>query len=339
MRKTRLYAFITVVIILTILTTLTTTSAVAKFRFAVMADSRKSKDEPVNIEDFQKVLAQLKKVRPQPQFVFFPGDLVRGMDTSYSGMTNQYTIWKNTVTAYYPITFFFPSVGNHETYNGDTNSQAERAFADIFPDFKVTEELPGYNRTVYYLDYDNSRLFMLNTNHIGANHRIDTLQQEWLAKNLNQKQHDLIFLHEPAYPTSSHIGSSLDVKSTERDAFWKIIDTANVSLVFVGHEHYYARRHIDKVFNPEYKNNIYQVTTGSCGAPLYTAIAINMLNKLDANKRFLCTTNIDVDPISEYHFAIVDVVGKRVTTTVYNVKGKLIDRFVVYRPDKKGKSK
>ena len=328
MRKIRIAALILLTIILSILAT---TGAFAKFRFAVMADSRKSKDEPVNIEEFRKVLAQMKKISPQPQFVFFPGDMVRGMDTSYSGMTHQYTVWKNAVTAYYPISIFYLGVGNHETNNGDIHSHAEIAFADIFPEFKPTEELLGYNRTVYYLDYDNSRLFMLNTNHTRANHQVDSTQREWLAKNLNQKPHDFIFMHEPAYPTSSHIGSSLDVVPAERDAFWDLVDDANATLVFVGHEHYYARRHIDNAFNSEYKNKIYQVTTGSCGAPTYTAIALNMLNKLDSNKRFLRTTNIDVHPISVYHFAIVDVAGKRVTTTVYNVNGKIIDRFTVYR--------
>lgn len=314
-----------------------TATSLAKFRFAVMADTRKSKEEPVNAEDFQKVLASMKKIHPQPKFIFFPGDLVHGFDTTYAGMTHQFTVWKNTVIPYYPISIFYPGIGNHETADGKPHSQAERAFADVFPEFKVTEELPGYNRTVYYLDYDNSRFFMLNSNHIGVNHQIDSTQRIWLSRNLNQKPHDFIFMHEPAYPISSHIGSSLDAYTTERDAFWKIIDQANVTLVFVGHEHYYARRHINNMFNPEYKNNIYQVTTGSAGASLYTALALNLLNKLDANKQFLRTTNIDVDPISEYQFAIVDVVGKRVTTTVYNVKGKIIDRFVVYRSEKKGK--
>ncbi|MDI6783043.1 MAG: metallophosphoesterase [bacterium] len=334
MHRVRLYRTIAVIIILVILAS---SSALARFRFAVMADSRKSKEEPVNVAEFQKVLAQMKKVRPQPQFVFFPGDMVRGMDTSYSGMTHQYTVWKNTVTAYYPISFFYLGMGNHETYNGHPDSQAERAFVDIFSEFKATEFLPGYNRTVYYLDYDNSRLFMLNTNHINANHQVDSTQREWVSRNLNQKTHNFIFMHEPAYPISSHIGSSLDVIPTERDAFWKIVDTANVSAVFVGHEHYYARRHIDSAFNPEYKNKIYQVTTGSCGAPLYTAIALNMLNKLDSNKRFLRTTNIDVHPISAYHFALVDVARKKVITTVYTTDGKMIDRFEVERNEKKGK--
>jgi 3',5'-cyclic-AMP phosphodiesterase len=311
--------------------TIAVSSVAAKFRFAVMADSRKGKEEPVNIEDLQKVLTQMKKVNPQPECVFFPGDLVGGADTSYTGMTNQFTIWKNAVTPYYPITFYYPGVGNHETANANPNSMAEKAFADVFADFKVTEELPGFNRTVYYLDYENSRFFMLNSNHTGENHLIDSTQRNWLLRNLNQKQQNFVFLHEPAYPFGPHIGSSLDAKSTERDAFWKIVDTANVSVVFVGHEHFYARRHINSVFNPEYKNNIFQVVAGSCGAPLYTAIAGNLVSKLDNHKKFLRTANVNVKPIAVYHFAIVDVDGNKVKTTVYNVKGKIIDSFAVTR--------
>jgi 3',5'-cyclic-AMP phosphodiesterase len=314
---------------------LAVTSVHAKFRFAVMADSRKSKEEPVNIEDLQKVLAQMKKVQPQPKFVFFPGDLVRGFDTTYTSMTNQFTVWEKAITPYYPITLFYPGVGNHETADANPKSMAEKAFADVFAKFKVTEELPGYNRTVYYLDYDNSRFFMLNSNHTGENHLIDSTQRNWLSRNLSQKQQNFVFLHEPPYPFGPHIGSSLDANSTERDAFWKIVDAANVSVVFVGHEHFYARRHINKVFNSDYKNNIYQVVAGSCGAPLYTAIAANLLSKLDEGKRFLRTTNVDVGPIAAYHFAIVDVDGQNAMTTVYDVKGKIIDTFEVNRPVKK----
>ncbi|MFB3895484.1 MAG: metallophosphoesterase [bacterium] len=324
-----------ILFIIILLYAIVVSSVSAKFRFAVMADSRKGKEEPVNIEDLQKVLAQMKKVNPQPAFVLFPGDLVGGADTSYSVMTNQFTIWKNAVTAYYPITFFYPGVGNHETANANPKSLAEKAFADVFAEFKVTEELPGYNRTVYYLDYDNSRFFMLNSNHTGENHIIDSTQRNWLLRHLNQKPQNFVFLHEPAYPFGPHIGSSLDANTTERDAFWKIVDSARVSVVFVGHEHFYARRHINSVFNPEYKNTIYQVVAGSCGAPLYTAIAGNLVSKLDRDKKFLRTANVDVKPIAVYHFAMVDVDGAKVTTTVYNVKGKIIDTFTVFRIVKK----
>jgi hypothetical protein len=74
------------------------------------------------------------------------------------------------------------------------------------------------------------------------------------------------------------------------------------------------------------------VVAGSCGAPLYTAIAANLLSKLDEGKRFLRTANVDVGPIAAYHFAVVDVDGQNAMTTVYDVNGKIIDTFKVNRP-------
>jgi hypothetical protein len=188
----------------------------------------------------------------------------------------------------------------------------------LFPEFVVDNQLTGYNKTVYSFDYDNSRFIMLNSNHVGSgfNHKIDTAQRVWLTPLLSGKTHYFIFFHEPAYPTGNHIGSSLDVFTTDRDAFWQLLDNANVSIAFVGHEHFYTRRHVDSSVNSTYHNYIYQVTTGTCGAPIYT----------------YSNPAVDVPPISQYHFAVVDVSGGDATVHVYRDDGiTQLDNFTVSR--------
>lgn len=91
-------------------------------------------------------------------------------------------------------------------------------------------------------------------------------------------------------------------------------------MVFCGHEHNYTRRHVNSDFNEtingqtfKFNKLVYQVTTGTFGAPLYN----NYIEK----------KNVDIPPIPEYHFAIVDINENKVKVTVYNLDGKIIDHF------------
>ncbi|MFB3895483.1 MAG: metallophosphoesterase [bacterium] len=288
------------------------------FRFVVMADSRSTTSSyPVNITELQLIMSRITTLNPPPQFVVFPGDMIiGGGGYSYSTISWQLQTWKDTVTVYKPASFFYLGVGNHETNNGAAYA-AETAFNNIFPEFVANNELAGYNKTVYSFDYDNSRFIMLNSNHVGTgfNHKIDTTQRAWLTPLLTGKTHYFVFFHEPAYPTGNHIGSSLDVNSTDRDALWQLLDNANVSIVFVGHEHFYSRRHIDNTINPSYNHYIYQVTTGTCGAPIYSS----------------SNPDVDVPPIPQYHFAVVDVSGADISVNVYQDNMTLLDNFTVTR--------
>lgn len=116
------------------------------------------------------------------------------------------------------------------------------------------------------------------------------------------------------------MGSSLDVNKFQRDKLWQIIDASVSPMFFCGHEHNYTRRHINADFNETIKGQafifnkfIYQVTTGTFGAPFY--------------KDYTEKKDVDVPPIIQYHFAIVDVSESKVKVTVYNIDGNTIDEF------------
>jgi 3',5'-cyclic-AMP phosphodiesterase len=284
-------------------------------RFVVLADSRGS-DNGVNSDVVNKIMTKIKQISPQPEFAIMPGDLVDGA-TDYANVKSQLEYFKEIVTKYYPSEFFYPGVGNHEV-NNDVNG--EQAQGEVFGTFKATF-LNGYNRSVYYFDKGGSRFFMLNTDHPGNISSISQTQLNWVQENINPySKHNLYFFHEPAYPTGPHIGSSLDSDPLQRDRLWQLIDQSINPIVFCGHEHFYTRRHINADFNEsiqginfKFTKNVYQVTVGSFGAPLYTEFA----DKED----------VDVPPISQYHFAVVDINDNKIKTTVYNVEGNVIDSF------------
>jgi hypothetical protein len=287
----------------------------ASMSFIVMADCRGS-DNGINFKTVTQTLKVIKKIQPQPLFAVMPGDLVGG-SWSYSGIKNQLLYFKQTVTKYYPLSFFYPGFGNHEASAG---TKGEQAFEEVFSDIKANF-LKGYHKTVYFFDKNNIRFYMLNSNHPGNDHIISNTQLNWIKANQDaKKKYNLYFFHEPAYPTGAHVGSSLDVNSLQRDKLWEIIDRSNNPMVFCGHEHNYTRRHINSSFNEivnkrsfKFNKRVYQVTTGTFGAPLYTG--------------FTSKKNVDVPPIPQYHFAVVNVYKSKLGVTVYNLDGKVIDHF------------
>lgn len=284
-------------------------------RFVVMSDSRGA-DGGVNLEDVTKTMECIKKITPGPSFAVMPGDLIGG-SKSYSELKSQLQNFKDTITKYYPINFFYPGVGNHEATAG---AEGEQAFGEVFSEIKANF-LEGFNNTVYYFDKNNTRFYMLNSNHPGEEHIISDTQLNWVKENTDiGKTRNLYFFHEPAYPTGSHVGSSLDANKLQRDELWKIIDNSLNPMAFCGHEHYYTRRHINADFNEtidgqvfKFNKTVYQVTTGTFGAPLYS----DYKDKKD----------VDVPPIPEYHFALVDIDQSKIKVTVYNLDGKIIDSF------------
>ncbi len=130
-------------------------------RFVVMADCRGA-DRGINKKAVTKTLESIKKITPQPLFAVIPGDLVGGAN-SYSGIKAQLLYFKDTVTQYYPISFFYPGFGNHEATAG---AKGEQAFEEVFPEFKANF-LKGYHKTVYCFDKNNTQFYMLNSNHPG----------------------------------------------------------------------------------------------------------------------------------------------------------------------------
>jgi hypothetical protein len=285
-----------------------------------MADSRGS-DNGVNSSIVNKIMTEIKQLSPQPEFAIMPGDLVDGA-ISYDMVKSQLEFFKKIVTKYYPEEFFYPGVGNHEVSYG---VNGEQALGEVFKKYKATF-LKGYNRSVYYIDKGNSRFFMLNSDHPGEISTISQTQLNWVRQNISSRcKHYLYFFHEPAYPTGPHIGSSLDIHPLQRDKLWQLIDKSISPMVFCGHEHYYTRRHINADFNEsiqgmafKYTKNVYQVTVGSFGASLYTG--------------FTSRKDVDVPPISQYHFAVVDIYDDKIKTTIINVDGKVIDSFLFSSP-------
>lgn len=275
------------------------------FRFVVMGDSRGQWGDAVNEATLRKLLEQLKKRKPQPNFVLFTGDQIKG-----SNVDLELAQWKEIVDDYFPLQQYYPTLGNHEN--------DEKLFSKHFPHLPK-DQLPGYQRTVYSFDYQNARFIVLNSNRMDDKDRyiVDVEQRNYLENKLkgSHQAYHFVMLHVPAYPSSVHYGKSLDAKPAERDAFWGLLDRYKVSAVFVGHEHNYSRRAVDSSFSSQFQNQVYQLTVGGAGAPLYA--------KVKDRK------NIISGPKAVYHYMVVDVNAGQAEFKVYDIDNNQIDHFLV----------
>lgn len=274
----------------------------SSFRFAVLGDR-----SSMNETEFRLVLEKVKSLPVQPEFILFVGDLIFGYSPSL-----EFQRWKEIVSDYYPISKVFPAFGNHD--------RDETIFSEAFSHLP-NDQLPGYQRTVYYFDVENTRFIVLNSDRKDQNNNyiIGCDQRRWLEDLLknNDKTHTFVLFHVPAFPIGQHYGDSLHINQKEKDALWQILDKYGVSAVFVGHEHNYNRRLIDYSFssnNSIFNNFIYQLTIGVSGSYRHTGVT-------DAR-------NVQAGPFGDQQYLIVDIFEDWAVFTANNVQNRQLDFFI-----------
>jgi len=239
----------------------------ADFRFAVIGDTRDNTDDGINNRVMERILDKIKS--EGVDFIILTGDMITGSMVN-SIHRNRLKKWKSIIERY-EIPYYI-SVGNHEI----ESEMSEDLVREIF---EMPENGPqGYKELVYSFDHENSHFVILDTNLYKNFHTIGEEQLKWLKKDLLKNKKSIIFVfgHEPAYPVSNHIGSSLDKYPLMRDRLWSIFKEYKVSSYFCGHEHLY---------NKSIHDGVYQVITGGAGADLSSI----------------------QDKISFYHYLLVDV--------------------------------
>lgn len=284
-----------------------------QLRFIAMADSRGT-DVGVNSTELAKFVNLIVELTPRPEFIIFPGDLVQ------TGQADNLAHWQQIMK---PITAagiaIYPVPGNHEIKSGPAIGQD--AFTAAF-------ELPangpaGYTELCYSFEVDDlvfiaglDSSYFDNAQGQFLDNQITAPQRDWLSRRLaaSRARYKFVFAHAPAYPTGAHLQTSLDAFPLDRDAFWQILDDADVTAYFCGHEHNYSRRLIDSGVDSRWFNPIHQLVVGSCGAPLA------------AVQKTPCDYFMAV-----YHMCIVDLNPKTAEFTVVNDAGQLLDRFHVNR--------
>ena len=128
----------------------------------------------------------------------------------------------------------------------------------------------------------------------------------WIESDLaaTTKPWKFLVLHEPGWSAGGGHGNVSEVQ----DDLQPLCVQYGVSIVFGGHNHYYAHAVVD---------DVHHITTGGGGAPLYTPNpnAANIVASASAN-----------------HFTTIDIDGRRLHFRALRSDGALIDSFSVRLP-------
>lgn len=241
----------------------------------------------------QKAAAVIKS--KNPNLVFALGDLLGSCDGK-SGCEKKLNDWKNVLGSLFSKTYVM--MGNHDrTGSGKADALFQSFFS--FPANGPSD----FSELAYSLDYKNFHFVILDSEK-PEEHLINKTQRDWLEKNLSstKKENILVFFHEPAYPVSSKIDESLDVKSADRDALWNILAKYKVKAVFSGHEHIASRRKVA---------GIYQFGFGNTDSFNHDMPKAGMAEYAYRGK----------------NFGFVEVNGNKITVKTFSVDGNLLNTF------------
>ena len=190
-----------------------------EFHFVVLGDAQFHQPQR-----FNRLVTQSKKL--DPAFVVQVGDLIEGYTNNLSQVEDEWLRFKGQIA---PLTNtpYLPVPGNHDVFGGAKKPDArlealyERNWGDLY--FAHT--------------YKNTLIIGLNSDSSEGMNQITGKQLRWLARTLenSQHQHKMIFVHRP--PLLMKNGDDLH----------KLFVKAKVGHVFYGHHHHYHHFNKDGV--------------------------------------------------------------------------------------------
>jgi hypothetical protein len=298
-------------------------------RFIWMADSRgDTLEAPVNIDVVNAIVAQIKKLNPQPAFVVYGGDM------SYRGYIGKSYTFQAFKALFTPLTDagvpLYTMVGNHELYyehsdgpDGGFKLGNQQQFQSDFPENPANGPA-GYEHLTYSYTSPGGSVFfaVLDPYYLtadmvptGLGGNIDSTQMTWLQNQVAQTKaiHKFLFIHTPYY----YVFNDDEEESSATESYtnlWAFLDTNQFDMYACGHTHLYSRRTIDSTVPPnpqvspavQWKNNVVQMINGAAGAGPSTGDPIvdrSLWHILNAAKT--------------YYFSVVDVNGRQVTVNSY----------------------
>ncbi len=212
--------------------------SVTALKFVSYGDTRSN---PEVHDTIAQQVVRLFQADPAFQtFNLIEGDLVSNGDSESAWSSQFFDPNLKNIRAELANLPDLPVMGNHEG--------SGKLFTRYFP-------LPYVAARYWSFDYGPVHVVMLDQY---SNYAPGSAQYEWLKKDLegSTKTWKFAVLHEPGWSAGGGHGNNLEVQNTLQPLF----EQTDVSVVFGGHNHYYARAVV---------NGIQHLTVGTGGAPLY----------------------------------------------------------------------
>ncbi len=323
------------------------------FRFIVLGDSRGNykASPPVYLakQKLQKLTQQILALTPQPRLVIFNGDMVakKAYKKAPAVIKQWQDIFLKPLQAKGIAVYIAP--GNHvidqKSKKPDTKVSYIPRFRKYYMANNPSNGPPKYRGVTYSFNEGNVHFSTAvpfithkgwDNTEVGAGayfqkkksweYFMNKENRDWLANDLkkDQSEFDVFFTHLPLYPTGPHYADKKGFNShpSNRDAVAQILTKNKVDIIFVAHEHLYARTNLSdsNPTNSSLKGNLVQVVAGAAGAPF---------SKRGQRKNMIFEKYLPV-----VHFVVGDVNEDSISFNVYGLNNQVIDHFEIPKQKK-----
>jgi hypothetical protein len=243
---------------------------------------------PADHNDVASAMVSTYLSDPEYQtLVLCVGDLISDGDIEYDWDAEFFSPFYGGIQAMLANLPYQSAMGNHEGTG--------RLFEDYFP-------YPFVAGRYWSFDYGPAHFAIVDQY---TPYNSGSAQHTWLDNDLaaTDRPWKFVCLHEPGWSAGGHSNSVY-----VQNYIQPLLETHDVSILFAGHNHYYARA---------IKNGVQHVTTGGGGAPLYTPDP-EYPNVVAAERA--------------HHFCEVEIDGPSLSFRAVTPAGAVIDSFVVEHP-------
>lgn len=228
----------------------------AGHQFVCYADSCSGIRNGSNEQNFAAINKIISSLQPAPEFICFPGDEIKGLQSDPIKLQKQWRYWLDTEMAWLtpmgvPI---YHTTGNHTAYDQTSNAVFREALAHLPQNGPI-----GQEGLTYFVRKNDLLMVFVNTLNeaLGGEGWVES---EWLDGTLQahaDAKHKLVFGHHPVHAVNGFSGPHQ--RTVERESgrcLWNVLVKHQVMA--------YVCSHI-LAFDVQVHQGVLQILTGGAG--------------------------------------------------------------------------
>jgi hypothetical protein len=170
---------------------------------------------------FAEVNAVVARLRPQPEFICFPGDEIRGLTADTETLRRQWDHWFGREMKWLDRTSIplYHTTGNHTTYDAASEAVFREKLSHL-----PRNGPPDQQGLAYFIRRGNLLMVFVNTmfSELGGEGRVETKWLDQTFADNSDARYKLVFGHHPVHPVNGFSGAyQREINAEDGLAFWR----------------------------------------------------------------------------------------------------------------------
>ncbi|HKG26981.1 MAG TPA: hypothetical protein VKB09_15125 [Thermomicrobiales bacterium] len=192
-------------------------------QFVCYADSCSGVPGAPHEATFAAVNAVVRRLRPRPEFICFPGDEIIGLTADDDELRRQWRYWLDHELDWLdrsaiPI---YHTTGNHTTYD----AHSEAVFREMLSHLPRNGP-PGQEGLSYFVRRGDLLMVFVDTlwSRLGGEGRVETTWLDRTLADYADTHYKLVFGHYPVFPVNGFSGPfQRELGPSDGEAFWRVL--------------------------------------------------------------------------------------------------------------------